>query len=86
MAWKIEFTPDAVKQLGKIDKENAKRIGKYLRERVALNPRQQGKALKGQQREFWRFRVGDFRILAHIEDERVVVLVVKVGHRKEIYR
>ena len=57
-----------------------------MRERVAPNPGQQGKALKGLQREFWRFRVGDFRILAHIEDERVVVLVVKVGHRKEIYR
>ena len=86
MAWMIEFTPDAAKQLEKIGKENAKRIRTFLRERVQPDPRQQGKMLKGSQREFWRYRVGDFRILAHIEENRFVVLVVKLGHRKEIYR
>ena len=86
MAWMIEFTPDAAKQLEKLGKENAKRILKFLRERVQPDPRQQGKMLKGSQREFWRYRVGDYRILAHIEDIRFVVLVVKLGHRKEIYK
>ncbi len=82
----IEFTPDAAKQLEKLGKENAKRILTFLRERVQPDPRQPGKMLKGSQREFWRYRVGDYRILAHIEETRFVVLVVKLGHRKEIYR
>ena len=86
MVWTIEFTSDAAKQLEKIGKENAKRVRTFLRERVQPDPRQQGEMLKGSQREFWRYRVGDYRILAHIEDTRFVVLVVKLGHRKEIYR
>lgn len=86
MAWMIEFTADAAKQLEKIGKENARRIRTFLRERVMQDPRQHGKMLKGSQREFWRYRVGDFRILAHIEENRFVVLVVKLGHPKEIYR
>jgi len=86
LAWMIEFTPDAAKQLEKIGKENAKKIRTFLRERALQDPRQQGKMLKGSQREFWRYRVGDYRILAHIEEHRFVVLVVKLGHRKEIDR
>lgn len=86
MAWMIEFTPEAAKQFEKIGKENAKRIRTFLRERMLQDPRQQGKMLKGSQREFWRYRVDDYRILAHIEEYRFVVLVVTLGHRKEIYR
>lgn len=86
MAWKIEFTPDAAKQLEKTGKENAKRILTFLREGLLQDPWQHGKSLKGSQREFWRYRVGDFRILAHIENEKMVILVVKVGHRREVYR
>ena len=81
MAWKIEFTQDAAKQLEKTGKENAKRILTFLRERLLQGSWQHGKSLKGSQREFWRYRVGDFRILAHIEKEKLVILVVKVGHR-----
>ena len=86
LAWKIEFTSDAAKQLQKIGEENKRRILSFLRERVVENPRLDGKPLKGSQREFWRYRVGDFRVLAHIEDERVVVLVVHISHQREIYR
>lgn len=88
MAWQIEFTPDAEKQLSKIDRQSSKRIVSFLRERIATseNPRSLGKALKGVLREFWRYRVGDHRIICRIEDDRLLVLVVRVAHRREVYR
>ncbi len=88
MAWRIEFTPEAEKQLAKLDKESAKRITRFLRERVAsLNdPRSLGEPLKGRLREFWRYRVGDYRILCRVEGGRLLVLVVRIGHRRDVYR
>ena len=88
LAWQIEFTQEAEKQLSKIDRQSAKRILKYLRERIAPsdNPRSFGKALKGVLREFWRYRVGNYRIICRIEDNRMLVLVVRVAHRRGVYR
>jgi mRNA interferase RelE/StbE len=89
MAWKIEFSEDADRELGKLDKQNAKRILKFLQERVAKldNPRSIGKALHGVRfGEFWRYRLGDYRLICEIEDRRVVVLVLRIGHRSEVYR
>ena len=86
MTWKIEFTPASLKQLKKAGPENGRRILSFLRSRVATDPRAHGTLLKGALREFWRYRVGDFRILARIEDERVLVLIVRIGHRKDVYR
>jgi mRNA interferase RelE/StbE len=86
LTWQIEFTPVAVKQLKKIGAENGRRITKFLQDKICNDPRQQGKALKGVLREFWRYRIGDYRILVRIEEERLVVLVVGVGHRRDIYR
>ncbi|MGC2111146.1 MAG: type II toxin-antitoxin system RelE/ParE family toxin [Candidatus Korobacteraceae bacterium] len=89
MAWTIEFTASAVRQLERLDKSVAQRIRKFLHERVAPldNPRTLGKALRGETLgEFWKFRVGDYRLITAIEDDRLVVLVIKVGHRREIYR
>ena len=88
MAWRVEFTPEAEKQLAKLDKQSAKRITKFLKERVAsLNdPGSLGDPLKGRLREFWRYRVGDYRILCRIEERRLLVLVVKIGHRRDVYR
>ena len=80
MAWKIEFTPAAAKQLKKIGPEDGRRIIRFLQENVREDPFRQGKVLKGALREFWRYRIGDFRILARIEGERFVVLIVRVGH------
>ena len=85
LAWRISFTPQAERDLGKIDSQNAGRINRYLRDRVAANPRAFGGPLKGRLREFWRYRVGDYRVLAKVEDERLLVLVVKIGHRSEVY-
>ena len=88
MTWQIEFTSEAEKQLGKIDRQSSKRIINFLRERVATaeDPRSLGKALKGVLREFWRYRVGDYRIMCRIEDDRLLVLVVRVAHRRAVYR
>ena len=88
MAWQIEFTPEAEKQLSKIDRQSAKRIVKFLRERIspAENPRTYGKALRGVLREFWRNRVGDFRIICKIEDSRLLILLIGIAHRRDVYR
>jgi mRNA interferase RelE/StbE len=88
LTWQIEFTPEAEKQLSKIDRQSAKRILNYLSERIAPaeDPRSFGKALKGVLRQFWRYRVGDFRIICKIEDDRLLVLVVRIAHRKDAYR
>jgi mRNA interferase RelE/StbE len=88
LAWQIEFTPEAEKQLSKIDRQSAKRIVKFLRERIspAENPRTYGKALRGVLREFWRYRVGDHRIICSIQDDRLLILVIRVAHRSDAYR
>ena len=86
MAWKIEVTRETEKGLARIDQQEAKRIIKYLRERVALNPRQCGKALQGDLSNLWRYRIGDYRVLCDIKDAEICVLVIRVAHRKEVYR
>jgi mRNA interferase RelE/StbE len=89
MAWHVELSESADRQLGKLDAQPRKRILKFLQERVAKldDPRSIGKALHGQRfGEFWKYRVGDYRLIVKIEDDRFVVLVLRVGHRKEVYR
>jgi mRNA interferase RelE/StbE len=89
MAWKIELSELADRELTMFHPQHSKRILKYLLERVAKleNPRSIGKALQGSRfGELWRYRVGDFRIICKMEDDRLVVLVIRIGHRKEIYR
>ena len=88
MAWTIEMDAKAEKELAKLDKQVAKRITKFLRERVALldDPRSIGEALVGKLSDRWKYRVGDYRIIADILDQRVVVYVVKIGNRREVYR
>ena len=89
MAWKIELADTAQRQLEKLDKAIANRIAKFLRGRLALleNPRSIGEALKSERfGELWKYRVGDYRLIAKIEDQRLVILVVTIGHRREIYR
>ena len=89
MPWKIEFSVEADRELGKLDPQHARRIVNFLRERVAKldDPRSIGKALQGSRLgEFWRYRVGPFRLICKIEDVRLLVLVLRIGDRKEIYR
>lgn len=89
MAWKIKIDPAAERELAHLDSQIAKRILKFLQKRIAPleNPRSIGKPLKGVQfGEFWRYRVGDYRIITHIEDDALMVLVLRIGHRKNIYK
>ena len=89
MAWEIKFDDASKKDLAKLDKQIAKRITEFLRERVAVldDPRSIGEALKGSKLgEFWKYRVGDYRIISNIEDGALRILVVKIGSRREVYR
>jgi mRNA interferase RelE/StbE len=88
MAWKIEFDPAALKELRKLDKPVEKRILKFLRERVAKldDPRQVGSRLQGAMSGLWKYRVGDYRLICSLVNDRLVVLVLRVGHRREIYK
>ena len=88
MAWRIEFVPQAAKELKKLGRAEAARIVRALEQRIAPldDPRALGAPLKGEHEAFWRWRVGDYRIVARIEDERVLILVVRVAHRREVYR
>lgn len=89
MAWKIKLDPRAAKELRRLDPEQARRIIRFLSERIAplKNPRSIGEALKGAQpAPLWRYRAGDYRIICHIEDEALVILALRIGHRREVYR
>jgi len=89
MAWKVELSEAADRELDKLDHQIAARILKFLHGRVAqLNdPRSIGEALKGSKLgNFWKYRVGDYRIICDLQDEWLLVLVLRVGNRREIYR
>lgn len=89
MAWLIKFSKSAEKELAHLDKPVAQRIYDFLETRVSVldDPRSIGEALTGSRfGELWKYRQGDYRIVVSIEDDVVQILVVKVGHRREVYR
>ena len=88
MVWTIDYADTAIGQLGKLDKQTARRILDFMDERIAglENPRGTGKALTGPLGSFWRYRVGDYRVICDIQDGALRVLVVQVGNRRVIYR
>ena len=89
MAWSIKFDRKAEQDLDKLDPQVARRINRFLFERVAHldDPRSIGDALKGTELgDLWKYRVGDYRIIASIEDKIVCILVVRIGNRREVYR
>jgi mRNA interferase RelE/StbE len=88
LAWRVEFTRTAEKQIVRLEGSFQARILNYLRQRVQAreNPRQFGKALHGEKQGLWRYRVGDCRLICAIQDEKSTVLVLAVAHRKEVYR
>ncbi len=88
MVWLIEFDPATEKDLKKIGHAERKRIFKFLKERVTNleDPRSIGEALHGEMLgRFWKYRVGDYRIICDIQDKVIKILVVRIGHRKDIY-
>ena len=88
VVWQVEFLPGATRDLKKLGSDAQRAILRYLRERIATaaDPRRFGHALTGDKKGFWRYRIGDYRIVASIEDHRFVVLIVTIGHRREVYR
>ncbi len=89
MVWCVEFDPAAIKELKKLDRQVAQRILVFLNERVAAldDPRHIGEALKGSKLgEFWKYRVGDYRLIVSIEDSKILILILHIGHRSKVYR
>ncbi len=88
-AWTIEFSESAAKQLRRLDRPVARRLIAFLHERVstAADPRSLGEALKGDELgTYWKYRVGDYRMIAEIRDLEVRIVVVRLGHRSVVYR
>jgi mRNA interferase RelE/StbE len=87
LIWKIEFDSDVEKDLRKLGHTAQKKILTYLKDKLMLaeDPRRLGKPLSGEFSGLWRYRVGDYRILAQIEDDALIILVIHVGHRKNVY-
>ena len=88
MVWRIEFDPRAVKELSKFDRPIQQRIIKVLRERIAtlVDPRSIGEALRGEELgRFWKYLIGTYRVICDIRDEDIVILVIRIGDRKEVY-
>jgi mRNA interferase RelE/StbE len=84
--WKIEFDPRARIDFTKLDKSIQQRIVKFLH-RIQTNPRQHGAALQGETLgNYWKYRVGDYRLIADIRDQKLIVLIVSIGHRSAVYR
>lgn len=89
MGWKIEFSEASLRQLMKLDKTVARRIVEFMEHRVARleDPRGLGEALKGSRLgSYWKYRVGDWRVICDIHDQQVVVQVVRIGNKREVYR
>ncbi len=88
MAWTVDYSETARRQLRKLDKAAARRILDFLDKRIAKldDPRRLGKALSGPLGTFWSYRIGDYRAICEIRDQSVTVLVLRIGHRREVYR
>ena len=86
--WTIEFDSAAQREFERLDKSVALHISKFLHQRVASleNPRLIGEGLHGTLSDYWKYRVGDYRIICSMEDEKLVVVVVRIGHRREVYK
>ena len=86
-SWRVEFDAAAARELRKLGHDAQQRIVRYLRQRIATaeDPRRFGRALTNDLKGLWRYRIGDYRIVAKIEDDRFIVLVLTVGHRREVY-
>ena len=85
--YKVEYTPKAVRQLAKLDKNTRKLIYAWIDKNLqnCENPRQHGKGLTANRSGQWRYRIGDYRLIAEIQDEKITILLLNIGHRKEIY-
>jgi len=86
-AWRVEFDRAAVRDLRKLGLEGERRVLRFLRERItgSDDPRRLGQALTGDRKGLWRYRVGDYRLIVSFEDDRLIVLFLRLGHRRTVY-
>ena len=85
MAWQVEYSAAALKALARLDPPVQRRILTFIESRIPDDPRRVGKAMQGDQRA-WRYRVGDYRLVCNLDDAARTVAIVRIGHRREIYR
>ncbi|HHX69397.1 MAG: type II toxin-antitoxin system RelE/ParE family toxin [Miniphocaeibacter sp.] len=88
MAYTVEYEKKAIRQLSKLDNGTSKLIINWIEKNLINtdNPRSNGKSLKGDLKEYWRYRVGSYRIIAEINDNKLIILLVNIAHRKEVYK
>jgi mRNA interferase RelE/StbE len=87
MQWRVELKAKAAQALNKLDKPQRERIRAFLKQLTGTdNPRATGKGLQGRLSGYWRYRVGDYRLICQIKDGELVILIIEIGHRKDIYR
>lgn len=88
MSYKVDFTKGAIKELKKLDKPQQTLLLAWIKKNLqnSENPRSSGKALKGPKSAYWRYRIGSYRIITELIDERLTIIVINIGHRKEIYK
>ena len=88
MIYEVEYSDRAIRELKKLDKQTARVIKNWINKNLVetSNPRRHGKALTGNLSGFWRYRVGDYRIIAKIEDNKLLIFIFEVAHRREIYK
>ena len=86
--YQVQFTASAVKQLGKMDKQIVRLLKNWIVKNLVDcdDPRVHGKALTGNLKGIWRYRVGDYRLFAEIKDSVLIILIIDVGHRKDVYK
>lgn len=88
MKYQIVYTHDFVKQFSKLDKQVQLNVNNWIKKHIIQveDPRIYGKPLQGFLSEYWRYRIGDYRLLVKIIDEKAIIFTIKIGHRKEIYK
>lgn len=88
MAWTLEYARSARKVVEKLDPETRRRIRDFIEHRIAVldNPREIGKPLKGPLSTLWSYRLGDYRVICELQDKRLVILVVAIGNRRDVYK
>lgn len=88
MAWTLRFTETALKQLKKLDRQTSDLITRALDEKIAKSPDPHlfGKALTGEFKGYWRYRIGDYRVICELREKELIILVIALGHRREIYK
>lgn len=88
MGWRVEYTAEAAKDLARLDPQIVRRILKFVDERIVSggDPRSIGEALRGPLAKYWKYRVGDYRLICEIQDKAIKIVVIRVGNRREVYR